>query len=249
MNDEKLDLNQATWEMTDIYKEDRYETPKWVFKMILNNILNKFEKRRVSVLDVGTAEAALPNFLLKNLNCDVSGLEFSEDLVSLAREKVPACDTRQGDANDLSCYEDESFDVVTCVGVISIFDDFRPSVNEMIRVTKPGGLLMVQNFWNAFPVDLIIRTRFATQDPDQEFEGWTAGWNMISLKTMSAFLDQSSRVDSYYFEKVILPYDIQPNNENPLRSWTSIGQDGDRFHMNGIGRLLDKRLLNVEMTI
>jgi hypothetical protein len=108
-------------------------------------------------------------------------------------------------------------------------------------------LILVQNFWNAFPVDLIIKTRHARSGPQDSFGDWEAGWNMLSIATMSAFLEYHPRVASFDFSKVVLPYDLPAREENIMRSWTCMGADGERYHMNGIGRLLDKRLLRIRL--
>ena len=241
---------QAAWKMSDIYLEDRYESPKWVFKMSLGMLDEHFGAATpLTLLDVGTAEAALPNYLLKvRPRYKITGVEHDPMLVKLANKKVPGCRTVQGDANNLSAFEDRSFQSVICIGVISIFDDYRPAMHEMLRVVADGGLVLVQNFWNAFPVDLIIKTRHATPGPQKDFDNWEAGWNMISIATMSAFLDHHPRVASYDFSKVVLPYDIPARPDNLIRSWTNMGADGERYHMNGIGRLLDKRLLRIRLS-
>jgi SAM-dependent methyltransferase len=235
--------------MADIYKEDRYATPKWVFKMSLAMLDAHFGAGPIRLLDVGTADAALPNFIISNRpDWTCTAVEFDPILVELAQTNVPRCTTLQGDVNDLAQFSDGAFDSVTCIGVISIFDDYRPAMNEMIRVTGSGGLVLVQSLWNSFPLDIIIRTRHATSGPQEDSSGWEAGWNMISLATMSAFLDHHPRVKAYDFTKVSLPYDIPGHPDNVLRSWTEMGADGERYHMNGIGRLLDKRLLRIEVS-
>jgi hypothetical protein len=240
---------KAAWKMSDIYLEDRYESPKWVFRMTLAMLDEHFGKKKdVRLLDVGTAEAALPHFLLKHKpDYSYTGGEHDPMLVELANKKVPKCKTVQADANDLAPFKDKSFDAVVCIGVVSIFDDYRPSFNSMLRVAADKGIVLVQNFWNAFPVDLIIKTRHAKKGPQNDFDNWEAGWNMISIATISAYLDHHPRVASYDFHKVVLPYDIAPRPENPIRSWTCMGYDGERYHMNGIGRLLDKRVLRIKL--
>lgn len=239
----------ATWRMADIYLEDRYSSPKWVFRMVLGMLNEHFGAvTDMSLLDVGTAEAALPSYLLKHCpTLSITGVDYDPTLVELANRNVPNCKTVQGDANDLSQFNDRTFRAVTCIGVISIFDDYRPAMNEILRVAENGGLVLVQNFWNAFPVDLIIKTRHARSGPQDSFGDWEAGWNMLSIATMSAFLENHPRVESFDFTKVVLPYDLPARADNVMRSWTCMGSDGERYHMNGIGRLLDKRLLRIKL--
>lgn len=239
----------AAWKMSDIYLEDRYETPKFGFKIALAMIEEHFPNREdLKTLDVGTAEAAFPHFLSKfHPKFSFEGVEFDPNLVALAQKNVKTCQTRQGDANDLNEFASGSYDLVTCMGVISIFDDFRPSVSECLRVAKDKGLVLINNMWNAFPVDLQIKVRHSTPKGENRFDDWQAGWNMVSIETISNFLEMHPRVASFDFTKVVLPYDISPNTENCIRSWTNVGPDGERYHMNGTGRLLDKRMLRIRL--
>lgn len=236
----------AAWSMSDIYLENRYETPKETFRMTLEMIQAHFSQRAVRVLDVGTAEAALPYFLMKHRPNDTyEAVEYDPMLVERAQKQVPGCKTVQGSSENLAPFRDESFDVVTCHGVLSIFDDYRPTMKELLRVAAPGGLVLVNNMWNAFPIDLMIKVRHPKPGPQNDYEGWEAGWNMVSLKTISAFLGHHQKVQEFDFTKVQLPVDLAPRPENLLRSWTQFSAEGERYHMNGIGRVLDKRVLRV----
>jgi len=49
----------------------------------------------------------------------------------------------QGDVQSLP-FRTEAFDVVTCVGSVLNLVDIRIAVNELARVTKPGGLLILE---------------------------------------------------------------------------------------------------------
>jgi SAM-dependent methyltransferase len=49
----------------------------------------------------------------------------------------------QGDANVMTCFEDERFDVVVCNSVFEHDKFFWKTVAEMRRVLKPGGLLVI----------------------------------------------------------------------------------------------------------
>jgi SAM-dependent methyltransferase len=49
----------------------------------------------------------------------------------------------RADANSLSCFPDESFDTVLCNSVLEHDKFFWKSANEMRRVTRPGGLIVI----------------------------------------------------------------------------------------------------------
>ncbi len=58
---------------------------------------------------------------------------------------------RQGNACDLGCFEDNSFDVTLVLGPLyHLFDEEekRKAISEALRVTKPGGLLYIAFIMN-----------------------------------------------------------------------------------------------------
>ena len=61
------------------------------------------------------------------------------------RERDPRIEARQGSATALP-FEDEAFDLTMCVAVmhhIAEAEMVRKSLAEMVRVTRPGGLVLV----------------------------------------------------------------------------------------------------------
>jgi SAM-dependent methyltransferase len=67
-------------------------------------------------------------------------------MLALARRKADelglaaSVELRQGDVRTLP-YDDASFDVVTCQGVLHHLADMRPCLAEIARVLRPGGAL------------------------------------------------------------------------------------------------------------
>ncbi|MGO9316354.1 MAG: methyltransferase domain-containing protein [Terracidiphilus sp.] len=78
----------------------------------------------------------------------LSGLDLSAEMLAncqanLRRWKMDA-DLYLGNAESLP-YADSSFDVVFHVGGISFFNDQAKAIREMIRVAKPGSLLLISD--------------------------------------------------------------------------------------------------------
>jgi len=78
----------------------------------------------------------------------LSGLDLSPEMlancqVNLRRWKMEA-DLYLGNAENLP-FADSSFDVVFHVGGISFFNDQAKAIREMIRVAKPGSLLLISD--------------------------------------------------------------------------------------------------------
>jgi demethylmenaquinone methyltransferase / 2-methoxy-6-polyprenyl-1,4-benzoquinol methylase len=94
-----------------------------------------------SALDVatGTGDLAIE---LASRGADVIGSDFSEGMLSRAREKAPGIRWEQADAMALP-YADATFDAATVGFGARNFGDLQRGLNEMARVVRPGGRVVV----------------------------------------------------------------------------------------------------------
>jgi demethylmenaquinone methyltransferase / 2-methoxy-6-polyprenyl-1,4-benzoquinol methylase len=101
-----------------------------------------------SALDVccGTGDLALELKRRVGPQGDVVGLDFSEPMLELAREKSrrlgSEVDYRHGNALELP-FEDGSFDAATVGFGVRNLVDLRGGVAEMTRVVRPGGRVVI----------------------------------------------------------------------------------------------------------
>jgi ubiquinone/menaquinone biosynthesis C-methylase UbiE len=183
-----------------------------------------------SLCDVGCAAGDFIRYTLARFrNVSALGVDYSPQLVRAARDRVPGARFENGDANSMVAISDASFDVVTMTGTHSIFDDFRPSFLECIRISRPGGLILVTGLFNDHPVDAQVRWRYAGEfDTD-----WHPGYNLFSKNSVGQFLRNQERVESFSFEPFCLPCDLAPQSD-PIRSWTEPKIGGGRRLVNGI---------------
>jgi SAM-dependent methyltransferase len=75
------------------------------------------------------------------------GLDASEALIEIARERVPDADLRVGDMQFLP-YEDDFFDLVTGFNSFFFAADMTAAVRDAGRVSKPGAPVVIQ-VWGA----------------------------------------------------------------------------------------------------
>jgi len=104
-------------------------------KFVIDNI-----DRDTFVLDVGCNGGALAIPLLQK-NCYVKGVDLVEELVEKAKKRGVFAEV--GEAEDLSRFDDNSFDYVVCTEVIEHLFDPTEAVSEAYRVLKPGGKYIV----------------------------------------------------------------------------------------------------------
>lgn len=68
----------------------------------------------------------------------VTGVDFAEPMIDIARSRVPAAGFEVGDAEKLS-FEDAIFDAATCAFGLWHVADPDSAISEAARVLKPGG--------------------------------------------------------------------------------------------------------------
>jgi SAM-dependent methyltransferase len=71
------------------------------------------------------------------------GLDASEAVLEIARERVPDCDVRVGEMQSLP-YADDSFDLVTGFNSFFFAADLVGALREAGRVAKPGAPVLIQ---------------------------------------------------------------------------------------------------------
>jgi phosphatidylethanolamine/phosphatidyl-N-methylethanolamine N-methyltransferase len=107
--------------------------------------LNLNPGERVLEVGVGTG-LCLP---LYPRSCEITGIDVSEGMLEKAHIRVK----EQGltnvtllnmDAGDMS-FPDSSFDVVIAAYVVTAVPDYRKLMSEMVRVSRPGGRLILLN--------------------------------------------------------------------------------------------------------
>ena len=104
------------------------------------------------VLDVGCGAGVFLS-LCAALGAEPHGIDASEELLALARDRVPEADLRRGDMQFLP-YEDDQFDLVT--GFTSFFfaADMVEALREAGRVARPGAPIVIQAWGNPEHNDL-----------------------------------------------------------------------------------------------
>ena len=97
-------------------------------------------------LDVGCGCGGA-SILASNLGAKVTGLDASEAFIKTANKRVPNCEFRVGDMEQLP-FEDNSFDVSFSSQTLMFADDPGIAVQEMKRITVQNGRV-VSGIWGA----------------------------------------------------------------------------------------------------
>ncbi len=161
----------------------------------------------------------------------VSGLDLSEEAVGAARERGHA-DVQAGRVEQLP-WPDATFALVTSLDVIEHTPDDRVTLRELLRVTRPGGHLLVtvpayQALWSAHDVVNLHMRRYnrRTLRTAAVESGWTVqrmtAFNSLLLAPAAAVrLAQRRRTidpDAHTSELALSPPWMNATLELPLRA-------------------------------
>lgn len=94
-----------------------------------------------SVLDVACGTGDMVQ-LLAERGTTVTGVDISEEMISIAKRKAPQATYLLADAEQLP-FEDNSFDAVTCAFGVRNFVHLEKGLSEMLRVLKPYGTMVI----------------------------------------------------------------------------------------------------------
>jgi SAM-dependent methyltransferase len=99
-----------------------------------------------AALDIGCGVGAFLR-LVAERGARAFGIDASEPLIDLARERLPEAELRVGEMEALP-YRDDSFDLVTGFNSFFFANDIVGAVREAGRVAKPGAPVVIQ-VWGA----------------------------------------------------------------------------------------------------
>ena len=113
-------------------------------------IINPKPSMEILDLAAGTGSSSVP---LAQAGAKVIPADFSEGMLEAGRKRHPHLPFTKADALNLP-FKDQQFDVVTISFGLRNTVDFDKALKEMLRVTKPGGRLVVCEFsqptWKPF---------------------------------------------------------------------------------------------------
>jgi 2-polyprenyl-3-methyl-5-hydroxy-6-metoxy-1,4-benzoquinol methylase len=111
-----------------------------MYALRASRVLRKLKRKNPRVLDIGCGRGLLLRAFQRQ-GCEVMGTEFSDNACRFAREvlKIPV---RVGLLYELG-FPDRSFDVVIMWHVLEHVSDPRPTLAEVSRILRPGGIFLV----------------------------------------------------------------------------------------------------------
>ena len=177
--------------------------------------IHRYTNPQSSVLEVGAGTGRYSIALAKE-GLDVTAVELVESNLAILRENskgIGNISSTQGDATDLSRFEDNSFDITLLLGPMYHLyepDEVNKAIDEAVRVTKPGGVI----FFAFISVYAIMYANYLSGD-------WAAGQEENFTENYQV---------KHFKEQLFTGYDViefeQLFESKPVEWITTAGVDG-----------------------
>lgn len=223
--------------------EDRYDKPKELFKFIAALLSDR--GARGALLDVGCATGELVYYLRKTLSGveKFAGFDISPAMVAEAKHNVPGAEFAVADILEPAMFAQRAFDVVTCSGVVSCFDDVKVPFMNLLSVAKPDATICIYTVVNDDPIDVIMRYRRADR-PDAPME---VGWNIFSRLTLERILQESGYDLRWAWHPFEMPFELPKRPGDPMRTWTIRTEEKPFQTVNGACQLINGQVLVISV--
>jgi 2-polyprenyl-3-methyl-5-hydroxy-6-metoxy-1,4-benzoquinol methylase len=212
---------------------------KEYFKKIINYLQNKY-KNNVSLIDVGCASGDFLYSLTKK-NFDLTGIDFSKASIKTAKKKVNSATFKIQDLNKEIKLK-EKYDICTCLGTLSIFDNSFKIINNLIKIVKKNGELIFFDLINENDVNVLMRYQKNFENNSE----WLSGFNCFSKKYWNDKLKNNSKIKSFTLEKFNIKKKLTYNKNNPMRAWTINFKKKNQIVV-GTGQLLNFYIIKIKL--
>ena len=154
---EPKEMGREEMRVFEKMSSDNYQ--RWMIPFV-DDALSKLKENMAKILDVGCG----PGFLVKEIasrgKCfDVYGADLSSHAIRMAKNNCK--DLNNAHFKKASVYKlpfpDNAFDMVVCKDSLHHFDDLQKALGEMLRVTKDGGVIYIQDLKRDLPQYLLKR--------------------------------------------------------------------------------------------
>ncbi len=220
----------------DNYEEDnRFTQSKgtWVEFFTNMHYIHKYLKKGMKILEVGAGTGAYSIALAKE-GYDVTAIELVESNLKVLRTNANGVKIKagQGDALDLSRFEDESFDMVLNFGpMYHLFNkkDKVQAIKESVRVCKKNGIVM----FAYLPHTSVV---------------WNYGIKKQNIKLLEKTLDKTGRIKDVP-EEIFSTFYVEDfkalTSKQDLFSLKTVSSDGIAYMHRDYIDALDEQSFNL----
>ena len=142
------------------YEDDVINLAGYVGHLITSELLLSYlSNTQTKILDAGCGTGLVGEILNKNSFKNLIGVDFSQEMLNIAKQKNVYQSLDLVDLTKKLDYEDNLFDAVICAGTFTCGHVGPEALREMVRITKQGGYICFtvrKQEWEASPYMQII---------------------------------------------------------------------------------------------
>ncbi|MGI8728017.1 MAG: class I SAM-dependent methyltransferase [Solirubrobacterales bacterium] len=191
------------WEAVDY---DRVSSPQrsWAEQIFARMELRGDER----ILDAGCGSGRITGKLAAMVpDGEVVGVDSSEEMIALARERFPDLDLRLGDLLELT--DEDGFDLVFSNAVFHWISDHERLFEVLARALRPGGRIEAQcgGYGNVARIKAIIEALTGDARFAEHLAGLTVDWNFARPADTERHLDRAgfSRARAWLEQAPVAP--------------------------------------------
>ena len=142
------------------YEDDVINLAGYVGHLITSELLLSYlSNTQAKILDAGCGTGLVGEILNKNSFQNLIGVDFSQEMLNIAKQKNVYQSLDLVDLTKKLDYEDNVFDAIICAGTFTCGHVGPEALREMVRITKQGGYICFtvrKQEWEASPYMQII---------------------------------------------------------------------------------------------
>ena len=142
------------------YEDDVINLAGYVGHLITSELLLSYLRNtQAKILDAGCGTGLVGEMLNKNNFKNLIGVDFSQEMLNIAKQKNVYQSLELVDLTKNLDYEDSLFDAIVCAGTFTCGHVGPEALIEMVRITKKGGYICFtvrKQEWEASPYKEII---------------------------------------------------------------------------------------------
>ena len=142
------------------YEDDVINLAGYVGHLITSELLLSYLRNtQAKIFDAGCGTGLVGEILNKNSFQNLIGVDFSQEMLNIAKQKNVYQSLDLVDLTKKLDYEDNLFDAVICAGTFTCGHVGPEALREMVRITKQGGYICFtvrKQEWEASPYMQII---------------------------------------------------------------------------------------------
>ncbi len=218
----------------------RFDQPKQTTKFF-RDLLEKITEpgRSYSLCDIGCANGEMIYHFQKRFpNWSYYGADHLQAYIDSAHEHPVFRGSNQFKFETKGLWDvDGQYDIVCLFGTMHLFWDHEPVIEKLLSLCKPGGYILVDEFFSEDEVE----TRTIYMDKSHRPGVWVRDFAVRTQSGMRELLaDKASEVVFHDIPMIEIPRDTSTVH---IKTWTFKDAEGRNRTTNGTKRLLDRVLM------